>query len=53
MAAWEKAEAELRTCGSLNMNYASWLDLRGGIERVEFTREFKSVTAGAVLVEGI
>ena len=54
VAAWEKAEeVELRTFGSLNMNYASWLDLRGGIERVEFTREFKSVTAGPVLVEGV
>ena len=54
VAAWEEAEeVELRSFGSLNMNYASWMDLRGGCERAEFTREFKSATAGPVLVEGV
>ena len=53
VSAWEKAEVGLRTFGSLTMNYSSWLDLRGGSERVEFTREFKSVTAGPILVEGV
>ena len=52
VSAWEDAEVGLRTFGSLNMNYASWLDLREGVEKTEFTREFKSVT-GHVLVEGV
>ena len=52
VSTWENAEVGLRTFGSLDMNYSSWLDLRGGCERVEFTREFKSVT-GQVLVEGV
>ena len=53
MSVWEEAEVGLRSFGSLNINYASWLDLRGGVEKTEFTREFKSVAAGPIIVEGV
>ena len=52
VARWQVEEVELRSIGSLNMNYAGWSE-EGQREGAQYTREFKSVCAGPILVEGV
>ena len=51
VAKWEEGEVELRTIGSLNVNYAGWYE-EGQRDGAQFTRKFKSV-ALPLLVEGV